>query len=423
MTISRNCATKRRGCQLSQFRKHESALSGIARGLLARRLKNYLCVACQYNKLNLLANLAGLLLPEIFGNFFAMDLPYANERLVAELAVQRAALLTKKVLREIDKGTTSKSDKSPVTIADFAAQALIICAIHHNFPEDKFVGEEAADTLREDVELQKKVWDLVSAKYLDDPDAEELLSAPASSEEMLNIIDLGCGPGGRKGRVWMLDPVDGTAAFMRGQQYAVSLALVEDGYEKVGVVGCPNLNLESDKVHENQVDKEGCGLILFTIRDQGAFIRQISSGTLETARKIGRSNDVAEVKDLHWVEGTTSSSNDIEKHRKIAERVGVSWPGTDLYSSQMRYVALAVGGGNINVAIPKKDKISWVWDHAGGHLILKESGGLVTDLNGKEFDFGAGRHLGENYGRIVAPLSIQKELLVTVGHYVGKSDA
>ena len=77
-----------------------------------------------------------------------MDLPYTKERLIAELAVQRAALLTKKVLREIDKGTISKSDKSPVTIADFAAQALIICAVHHNFPEDKFVSEEAADTLR-----------------------------------------------------------------------------------------------------------------------------------------------------------------------------------------------------------------------------------------------------------------------------------
>ena len=129
---------------------------------------------------------------------------------------------------------------------------------------------------------------MISGKYLDNPETDALLSTPTSSEEMLNIIDLGCGPGGRKGRVWILDPVDGTAAFMRGQQYAVSLALVEDGYEKVGVVGCPNMNLENGKVDEDQVDKEGNGLMLSAVRGQGAFIRRISSGELEAARKIER---------------------------------------------------------------------------------------------------------------------------------------
>lgn len=350
-----------------------------------------------------------------------MDLPYAKERLIAELAVQRAALLTKKVLREIDKGTISKSDKSPVTIADFAAQALLICAIHHNFPDDKFVGEEAADTLREDVELQKRVWDLVSGSYLDDRETNALLSTPVSSEQMLGIIDLGCGPGGRTGRVWMLDPVDGTAAFMRGQQYAVSLALVEDGHEVIGVVGCPNLILENGEIHEDRVDEEGYGMMLSAVRGQGSSVRRIASGGLEAARKIERPLDVVGVKELHWVEGTASASNDIDKQWKLAKSLGISWPGTDLYSSQMRYIALAVGGGSINVTIPKKkDKISWVWDHAGGHLILKESGGLVTDLNGKEFDFGAGRYLGENYGRVVAPMSVREEVMASVVQILGE---
>ncbi|TVY83307.1 3'(2'),5'-bisphosphate nucleotidase [Lachnellula suecica] len=351
-----------------------------------------------------------------------MDLPYAKERHVAELAVQRAALLTKKMLRAIDKGTISKSDQSPVTIADFAAQALLISAIHHNLPDDSFVGEEAADTLREDAQLQKRVWDLVSEKYLDSAETEALLSTPASSEEMLDLIDLGCGPGGRKGRVWMLDPIDGTAAFMRGEQYAISLALVENGFEKIGVVACPNLNLENGKVHEEQVDKEGFGLMLSAVRDQGALIRPLSSGELQPAHKIERPVDVQNREDLHWVEGTTSKSNDFEKQQTIAKSLGGSWPGTDVYSSQMRYIALTVGGGNVNVAIPKKrDNKSWVWDHAGGHLILKEAGGLMTDLNGKEIDFGAGRFLGENYGRVVAPDSMREEVMALVESILAES--
>src|ERR1700709_2585959 len=51
---------------------------------------------------------------------------YSKELEVAQLAVQRASILTKKVFHEKAKGTVSKDDASPVTIGDFGAQALII---------------------------------------------------------------------------------------------------------------------------------------------------------------------------------------------------------------------------------------------------------------------------------------------------------
>ncbi|KAK5079743.1 3'(2'),5'-bisphosphate nucleotidase, partial [Cryomyces antarcticus] len=62
---------------------------------------------------------------------------YAKELRVAELAVQRATLLTKRVFHEKAKGTLSKDDASPVTIGDFGAQALIIQAIRKKFPQDE----------------------------------------------------------------------------------------------------------------------------------------------------------------------------------------------------------------------------------------------------------------------------------------------
>src|SRR5579871_6473740 len=43
------------------------------------------------------------------------DLPYAHERHVAELAVQRAARLTQEIYNSKVKGTITKDDKSPVT--------------------------------------------------------------------------------------------------------------------------------------------------------------------------------------------------------------------------------------------------------------------------------------------------------------------
>src|SRR5436190_19961742 len=75
------------------------------------------------------------LLPSFSPNLSNMT--YRQELRVAELAVQRAALLTQKVFHEKVKGSLSKDDRSPVTKGDFGAQALIIQAIRSNFPEDE----------------------------------------------------------------------------------------------------------------------------------------------------------------------------------------------------------------------------------------------------------------------------------------------
>ena len=41
--------------------------------------------------------------------------------------------------------------------------------------------------------------------------------------------------------MWTLDPIDGTKGFLRGEQYAVCLALLVDAKVQVSVMGCPNL--------------------------------------------------------------------------------------------------------------------------------------------------------------------------------------
>lgn len=196
--------------------------------------------------------------------------PYSHERLIAELAVQRASLLTKQVLQSVARGEFAKSDDTPVTIADFAAQALLIRAVRGAFPLDQFIGEENADALRGNAELRQHVWDLVASVRLDDDKSKALLARPSSIGAMLDDIDSGGrGMGGRKGRIWMMDPLDGTATFLQGQQYAVSLALTEDAIEKVGVVGCPNLPTCTSRIEEAVVDEEEYGVMLSAVREQG----------------------------------------------------------------------------------------------------------------------------------------------------------
>ncbi|KAE8148405.1 hypothetical protein BDV25DRAFT_158381 [Aspergillus avenaceus] len=340
--------------------------------------------------------------------------PYAKELEIACLTVQRATLLTKRVLEAVDKGALDKSDSSPVTIADFAAQALIIGAIHRAFPEDDIVGEEDSKALRLNETLLNRTWELVSSIHLDDEESEALLYSPSTKEEMLELIDLGArGTCNRENRSWVLDPVDGTATFINGQQYAVCLALVVNGVQRIGVLGCPNLNLETGRMHEDSVDKNGYGHQIFAVAGQGAFTRRMGRGALLPATKLDQKAQITEPKDLDFVDCAASTSSDITAHGRLASYIGAPWPqSTDLWAAQLRYIAIAVGGCNVSVKIPRKAAYrSKMWDHAGGMLIAQELGCTVSDLAGNPVDCGLGRTLAGCYGMIVAPASIHGRLV------------
>jgi 3'(2'), 5'-bisphosphate nucleotidase len=345
--------------------------------------------------------------------------PYTQERLIAELAVQLTSLLTKQALQSVkshpDFNTNTKPDDTPVTIVDFAAQALLTSAVHAVFPQDQFIGEENANALRDAAELRQRVWGLVSSVHLDDEESDALLARPASIEAMLDAIDAGgSGQGGRKGRIWMMDPLDGTAAFLKGQQYAVSLALVENGLERVGVVGCPNLPLGTARIEEEVVDGDGYGVMLSAVRGRGTLMRPMGTGALRDATELLVLRDGPEdLRVLHIVDSSKGNVWRQQRLRDIAAHVGTVYPGTDLWSSHMRYVALVLGGGDIQLRIPGGPQPShmYVWDHAGLQLILTEAGCVVTDLSGRAIDFGAGRELALNNGVVAAMRRVHGRML------------
>ncbi|KAK4445616.1 carbohydrate phosphatase [Podospora aff. communis PSN243] len=351
--------------------------------------------------------------------------PYHPERLIAQLAVQRVALLTRRVLSTAlnrrRNSQITKTDASPVTVADFAVQALLISAIHSAFPSDAFVGEEDASELRSDPELARQVWELVSSTRLEDAECEALLATPRDVNEMCDLIDLGGkGKGGRTGRFWALDPIDGTAAFIKGQQYAVSLALVEDGREVLGVLGCPNLLLAREGgVRETCVDEEGLGLMLSAVRGQGAMVRPIGRGALNEGRRVDRRGEkkAVELRELHFIDSSLSAATLSGKVRELADAAGAGYPGTEIYSSHMRYAALILGGReHVQVRFPASRRPPWcIWDHVGAQLIYTESGaGKITDLRGRPIDFGTGRDMMGNYGLLAADESVHGRILELV---------
>lgn len=64
--------------------------------------------------------------------------------------------------------------------------------------------------------------------------------------------------------MWTLDPIDGTLGFLRGEQYAVCLAFVQDAQVQVGVMGCPNLPVD----YRQPDGPKGC--LFVAVRGQGA---------------------------------------------------------------------------------------------------------------------------------------------------------
>ncbi|KAJ5895389.1 Myo-inositol-1(Or 4)-monophosphatase [Penicillium taxi] len=343
---------------------------------------------------------------------------YAKELQIASLAVQRAARLTKRLLDAVDKGTLEKGDSSPVTIADFAAQASVIAAIHNAFPDDEFVGEEDSTALRADPVLLERTWELATSVHLDDAESEALLYTPQTRAEMLQLIDLGAkGKCGRTGRVWTLDPVDGTATFMRGQQYAVCLALVENGIQKVGILGCPNLELSTGRVSEQLVDRDGHGQLLSAVLGQGATIRPLGTGGLLPTTPLGLVPQITEGSEVRFIDTQEARTQNLPLHAQVAAQLDCPWPNpVDLWSAQMRYVAIAVRGGcNAFIKVPLSDQYrSKIWDHAGGMLLVQELGCVVSDLEGRSVDCGLGRSLTGCHGMVVAPASIHGRLLEAV---------
>lgn len=311
----------------------------------------------------------------------------------ATAAVREAAKVCQAVQgRLVTADTLEKRDKSPVTVADFASQAVVCARLREAFPEVGVVAEEASAALREQ-----------GAGALRDAVVEHVRAVrhDATADEVLSWIDHGGATGGGAGRFWTLDPIDGTKGFLRGEQYAVALALIEDGQVVLGVLGCPNL-------HE--------GVLLSAVRGEGC--RELPLG-VETQRwEDGREVRVSEVEDAadaRFCESVESGHSDQGQSAAIAQRLGITTEPVRM-DSQAKYAAVARGDASIYLRLPtRKDYREKIWDHAAGVLVVEEAGGRVTDVDGKPLDFSHGRQLEQNRGVIATNGTIHDAVVEAVG--------
>jgi 3'(2'), 5'-bisphosphate nucleotidase len=336
-----------------------------------------------------------------------MDQTFERERDVAIRAVEISGRLCQAVRERLivsgqsgSGGVASKSDQSPVTVADFGSQAVICRALAESFPNDPVIAEEDSADLRrpESSGLLDQVVASV-AEVLSD------LGTGLDREVVCDWIDRG-GTRRYQDRFWTLDPIDGTKGFLRGEQYAVALALIERGEVVVAALACPNL---PSKIQDLD-GASSSGAIFYAVKGAGAWMIPTAGSPPERIR-AGTSSGRTIARFCESVESGHSAHGD---SAKIAESLGIDAPPVRL-DSQAKYAVVARGEADVYLRMPtRKDYREAIWDHAAGALIVAEAGGIVSDIDGQPLDWTRGPRLETNRGVVVADAKWHPKVIASI---------
>ena len=228
-------------------------------------------------------------------------------KILREVAQEAGKLALSFMLDDSAVKTWRKSGGSPVTAADIAVNRL------------------CSDRLTR----FRREYGWLSEETLDNPDAR------------------------MKERCWVVDPIDGTRAFMRNDPYwCVGLSIVEEGEAVGGVIYAPQL----DQLYEA---RRGGGAFL-----NGQSIRVSECRSEQGCRMI--------------------AAKEMIRHKGWNE----PWPELTLAQPKpnatlLRLAFVASGAWDATIAMGNKSD----WDLAAGTVLVEEAGGVVTTHKGEKLVF------------------------------------
>ena len=204
-----------------------------------------------------------------------------------------------------------KPGDEPVTAADRRASELIVAGLASSFPDDPIISEELTP-------------------------APGALGAP---------------------RLWLVDPIDGTKDFIRGEDgYAVMIGLVCDGRPVLGVV------------YQPVIDR------LFYATPDGALM------THEGVTTPLAVSSVAAAADVRLVASRSNRSPDLDR---VKLQLGIA-NELNLGSVGVKLCVIAAGARDLYVNPAAKTK---AWDTCAPEAILVQAGGRLSDLFGNPIDY------------------------------------
>jgi 3'(2'), 5'-bisphosphate nucleotidase len=226
----------------------------------------------------------------------------------------------------------------------------------------------------------------------------------ATPEEVCGLIDRGSGEPPEA--FWTLDPIDGTKGFLRREQYAVALGLIENGSVQLGVLGCPEL------ADSRRPDSNGGGSLVAAVRGDGTWYRPLEGKDWKRLAVSKRSDPST----AHILRSVEKSHTNVDEIGQLASKLGVTSPPAGM-DSQAKYAVLAAGEGDVLLRLispSRPDYRERIWDQAAGSIVVEEAGGRITDLDGKPLDFAHGRTLAKNRGIVATNAYLHDDVLAAL---------
>jgi 3'(2'), 5'-bisphosphate nucleotidase len=269
---------------------------------------------------------------------------YSRELDVAtRLAREGGALIRK--LHATGLNVDRKAGNEPVTQADRDANALIVAGLQAEFPDYGILSEEAPD------------------------DGSRLV----------------------KERVWMIDPLDGTKDFIRGEAgFATMIGLLDGERPALGVVYQP------------------VGDRLYTAtRGGGAFVSE-RGGVAERLH-------VSEVRELDHIRMVASKSHRDEIIDRVRSELGIT-DELNVGSVGLKLGLIARGERDLYVNPAGHSKL---WDACGPEAILVEAGGRLSDTYGAPLGY-RGQELGNLRGLIASNGHVHDAVVARLASLFGR---
>ncbi len=243
--------------------------------------------------------------------------------------------------------THQAASSEAVTDADRASQRHIVAALRKRFPGDGIVGEE------------------------NDAGDDITFDCPNPA-----------------GRVWVIDPLDGTNNFVAGfPSFAVCIGLLDHGYPVAGVVYdvCRSIVYAGEKGHGAWMDSRKISALTTPLSDRSVIM--LTSNLLDKAGRLPQYP-------VRWLAQTT-------------------WKMRIMGSAALE--ACQVGAGIAHGALTIAGKI---WDAAAAAAVVLEAGGRFTDPAGKDvFPFDLTGYRGAKVPFLAAAPSAQEALLAEIRNY------
>ena len=184
--------------------------------------------------------------------------------------------------------------------------------------------------------------------------SEEAAAAAAECHGSLSRPE---GNGAHHKSFWLVDPLDGTKEFVsRNGEFTINVALVSDGLPVLGVVLAPALER------------------LFAAASETGAVMEDADGRRPVCARIQPAEGVTVVSSRSH--GDADALARFTAGRRIAASI--------VAGSSLKFCLLAAGQADL---YPRFGR-TMEWDTAAGDAILRAAGGRVTDLDGRDLQYG-----------------------------------